>query len=306
MKKITTLLLAIAFVAISASATVTINVRTTTGEAPYLYTWGGASNGGWPGTQMDAESTIITDDGLVWLSQEFDCDALNIIFNDGGDPAIQTANINGVTGTAYYIFDPEEGEYEDVTSTYVEVKEFDPATLPETVVWVEGKEFAYFVAPATWTAANCWAWNTTTDTNFTGGTWPGQSCVLIGNTNSDDSAPVFQWIGPDIVPENRPEGIIFNNSTAQTGDMTYVAGGVYDLTGKLLYTVPEGGSEHKFGDVNCDGSVNAADVTALYANILNGDQTYIATSDVNGDNSINAADVTAVYRVILGTTETEE
>ncbi len=54
------------------------------------------------------------------------------------------------------------------------------------------------------------------------------------------------------------------------------------------------------GDVNCDGSVNAADVTALYANILNGDETYIATSDVNGDNSINAADVTAVYKIILG------
>ncbi len=52
-------------------------------------------------------------------------------------------------------------------------------------------------------------------------------------------------------------------------------------------------------DVNHDSSVNAADVTALYAYILNGDETYIATSDVNGDNSINAADVTAVYNIIL-------
>ncbi len=54
------------------------------------------------------------------------------------------------------------------------------------------------------------------------------------------------------------------------------------------------------GDVNCDGSVNAADVTALYAYILNGDETYLSTSDVNGDESINAADVTAVYKIILG------
>jgi hypothetical protein len=54
------------------------------------------------------------------------------------------------------------------------------------------------------------------------------------------------------------------------------------------------------GDVNGDGSVNAADVTALYKFILNGDTTFIATSDVNGDNSINAADVTAVYSIILG------
>ncbi len=54
------------------------------------------------------------------------------------------------------------------------------------------------------------------------------------------------------------------------------------------------------GDVNCDGSVNAADVTALYSFILNGNTTYEATSDVNGDHSINAADVTAVYKIILG------
>ena len=55
-----------------------------------------------------------------------------------------------------------------------------------------------------------------------------------------------------------------------------------------------------YGDVNNDGSVNAADVTALYNYILNGDQTYLANSDVNNDNAVNAGDVTAVYNVILG------
>ena len=54
------------------------------------------------------------------------------------------------------------------------------------------------------------------------------------------------------------------------------------------------------GDVNVDSSVNAADVTALYSFILNGNTSYEATSDVNGDHSINAADVTAVYKIILG------
>lgn len=52
-------------------------------------------------------------------------------------------------------------------------------------------------------------------------------------------------------------------------------------------------------DVNNDGTVNAADVTALYNYILNGDETFLATSDVNGDGAVNAADVTAVYNVIL-------
>jgi len=53
------------------------------------------------------------------------------------------------------------------------------------------------------------------------------------------------------------------------------------------------------GDVNCDGVVNAADVTALYGYILMDNRTYESTSDVNGDGSINATDVTAVYNIIL-------
>ena len=53
------------------------------------------------------------------------------------------------------------------------------------------------------------------------------------------------------------------------------------------------------GDVNGDGSVNAADVTTLYNYILNGDDTYLDSSDVNGDGAVNAGDVTAVYNIIL-------
>lgn len=53
-------------------------------------------------------------------------------------------------------------------------------------------------------------------------------------------------------------------------------------------------------DVNCDGSINAADVTALYNYILKNNTQYYITSDVNFDDAVNAADVTAVYKIILG------
>ena len=301
MKKITTLLIAIALVAISASATVNVHVRTTTGDVPYLYVWDGAGvqlNGEWPGTIMDETSTSTTDDGLVWFTQSFDADAINIVFNDGNDPIIQTADIRGVTGDAYYIFDIEEGEYEDVTSTYVEVSEFDPSTLPEGVVFVEGKEFAYFVAPATWTNCNVWAWSKTTGTNFTNSkVWPGDAITLVGNTT--DGAPVFQWIGPDIVENDRPEGIIFNNGSTQTADLEYVAGGVYDLTGKLLYTVEQGSETPVPGDVNGDGKVTSVDITALYNWLLNEDDSAIVNGDQNGDGKITSVDITIVYNLMM-------
>ena len=54
------------------------------------------------------------------------------------------------------------------------------------------------------------------------------------------------------------------------------------------------------GDVNCDGSVTTADVTAIYNYLLNGDTTYVATSDVDGDGFITTTDITVIYNIMLG------
>ncbi|MBO4723412.1 MAG: dockerin type I repeat-containing protein, partial [Muribaculaceae bacterium] len=54
------------------------------------------------------------------------------------------------------------------------------------------------------------------------------------------------------------------------------------------------------GDVNGDGVVTAADVTALYDYLLNNVTTNLVNGDQNGDGDITAADVTAVYNVLLG------
>ncbi len=53
------------------------------------------------------------------------------------------------------------------------------------------------------------------------------------------------------------------------------------------------------GDVNGDGQVTAADVTALYDYLLNEDSSQIVNGDQTGDGLITAADVTAVYGVLL-------
>ncbi len=56
------------------------------------------------------------------------------------------------------------------------------------------------------------------------------------------------------------------------------------------------------GDVDGDGTVTSADVTAIYNYLLNGEQTYATTCDVDGDGNITAADITYLYDILLGNT----
>ena len=56
------------------------------------------------------------------------------------------------------------------------------------------------------------------------------------------------------------------------------------------------------GDVNGDGDVNTADVTAVYGYIINGEKSGFTkeAANVNGDGDVNTADVTAIYSIIIG------
>ena len=55
------------------------------------------------------------------------------------------------------------------------------------------------------------------------------------------------------------------------------------------------------GDVNRDGSINTADVTAIYSFIISGEESGFTAgqANVNGDSDVNTADVTAVYNNII-------
>ena len=59
------------------------------------------------------------------------------------------------------------------------------------------------------------------------------------------------------------------------------------------------------GDVNGDGSITAADVTAVYDVLLGNNSELEASADVNHDGSVTAADVTFIYDILLGNTPTE-
>ena len=62
----------------------------------------------------------------------------------------------------------------------------------------------------------------------------------------------------------------------------------------------DGSSQSVTGDVNGDGYVTSADVTAVYDVMLGIDNQFESTADVNGDGFVTSADVTAIYDILLG------
>lgn len=54
------------------------------------------------------------------------------------------------------------------------------------------------------------------------------------------------------------------------------------------------------GDVNGDGYLSSADVTALYNYLLNGDSSELVNGDQDGDGIITSVDITLVYNILLG------
>ncbi len=166
------------------------------------------------------------------------------------------------------------------------------STEPVTVEDLALKLHAFFIAPSTWTNdIYCWAWNANLgNKNYTGGTWPGAKCYLVGK-GLYNGLDIWVWDG-GLLGDDEPTGIIFsNNKSPQTADFSFLNGAYYDVNGML---------EFDKADVNLDRAVNAADVTALYGIILGNNTTWQFNADVNNDCSVNAADVTAIYKIILG------
>ncbi|MBQ9560264.1 MAG: dockerin type I repeat-containing protein [Bacteroidaceae bacterium] len=106
----------------------------------------------------------------------------------------------------------------------------------------------------------------------------GSICYALNGSSSEGNLVWFQTLGTD--PSPRFEGLV-----------------VYYNNGQDIYTNTSPASTK--GDVNGDGNVTIADVTAL-VNIILGKGTENAASDVNGDGSVTIADVTALVNLILG------
>ena len=104
----------------------------------------------------------------------------------------------------------------------------------------------------------------------------------------------------------KPNGVV---SVSMTGKVTPKKAGtakVYvhsnlanDDNAPYCTVTVTGSSSVLLGDVNGDGAVNIADVTALIDLLLNGTSYYNAAADMNQDGSVNIADVTALIDYLL-------
>ncbi len=101
-----------------------------------------------------------------------------------------------------------------------------------------------------------------------------------------------------------PAGFDSGNSywSGSTNQVTFTGTGGNSLHSMTVtYEIDEG--NYSPLDVNHDGNITSADITAIYNYLLNNDQTFVAYCDVNNDGNITSADITAIYNFILNGVE---
>ena len=123
------------------------------------------------------------------------------------------------------------------------------------------------------------------DINFEVGILVGHNFIIDGYDENGLVHVNWGWHG-------QQDGY-FDIATLQVGRLSFD-----DWQGMYLDLYPT--EQVLTGDVNCDGSVTATDVTALYEYLLNSDTTFLSTSDVDGDGTVTSADVTKIYDILFG------
>ncbi len=116
--------------------------------------------------------------------------------------------------------------------------------------------------------------------------------LSIELTDGEDANGEFDnSVLAEVTAEPLPEGVAYREAVVRFG-----------FPGAFLdYTFKQGvKSDYPKGDVNGDREVNIADINALIAIILGGEDNSEGRSDVNGDGEVNIADINAVIAIILG------
>ena len=130
-------------------------------------------------------------------------------------------------------------------------------------------------------------------------------CTVTFNANGHGTAPdpqYIEWSNQDKASEpTAPTANGYNFKGWYTSAACVTQWNFNNIvTGDMTLYAKWEQATSPIGDVNGDGQVTSADITCIYNYLLNGDQTFVATSDGNGDGSVTSADITIIYNILLG------
>ena len=155
--------------------------------------------------------------------------ALTLGHSEAPDGSWQQA-VSGKNYTLYASQEVDLAEVIAITDQDEDPEDSGPVTIPDFCTMTVGETCAFFQAPSTWGNIKCWRWDK--QYNYTGNLWPGVDCILVGTT--DKGKKVWKWTLNEADRKSQPssdEGIIFNDGTSQTANLTFQNGGYYTEDG---------------------------------------------------------------------------
>lgn len=170
----------------------------------YLYAWGGANNGSWPGTIMN-ETEIVN--GIEFYKHTFKgaTELINIIFNNG---YLQTKDILGINKTTYYRLNNNTAQNTDVTILDI--------NSSNNILW------NVYYRNNEWKNVYAYVWDGANDKQYLG-SWPGTKM------NKNDEG---LWELSFSTEELKIPMIIFNDySGNQTEDLSLKNNSIYNYNG---------------------------------------------------------------------------
>ena len=303
---------------ITEAATTGINVYVKTTVNPaYVWGWSGTTSvtgSNWPGLAINSLDKVTIND-IEWYCLHVDADEVNVIFNNGEYGFENQTTAIPVTRDAFFIYNNSDlstygyaaaDTYLDVTEKYA-----GAGSASYEKVYVLGN-----INAAGWAPNNGFEMTTTNGEKYTAtidfvDPYGGYSYFSFSTALASSST---DW---DAIAGNRM-GATSNNyliSEARLGtELSVVAGtnafriptGKYNLTlylsgGKLIVEKWTEEPTTVRGDVDMDGEISIADVTALVDYLLNGDAMDIspANADTDQDNKLGISDVTELVDFLL-------
>lgn len=151
-------------------------------------------------------------------------EVINLVLHNGDT---KTVDVNGITSDIFLSYTGGT-DYDNLTSNY--------AGYPQA--WYEqGEICAFFVDDSNqeWGNIHAWAWKD--NTNYTGGSWPGEKCEELGYNESGKK--IYKWTYTGDLT-SVPDKIVFNkgNDEKQTADCEFKNGAWYNASNTGSNTSP--------------------------------------------------------------------